>query len=263
MNDTELDEMLDRWSAPVAPESLRERVTAGLRPQPERSRFRWSWGKSLMAAGVLAMLLLVVTRAVPQTLPPVTHHPYVVLSEFVRYAKDGSAQVQMYSTSYNDEYGREMMVARNIPDNAFGDVVARTMDALADAAAPLVVRLQRLSPHGAEADSRATVGPIPSVNTECVEKTCIHGTAHYLLPKAAANPAIGCVDGPVIDRETILDYPTVALQLPLDGNHIRRTVWMAPALGCFALKVATERQQPDGTFRLVSGKLAIKVRLNP
>jgi len=110
---------------------------------------------------------------------------------------------------------------------------------------------------------QAAHGPGPMVNTECAEKTCIHGAAHYALPKAAGNPGIGCVDGPVVDRETILDYPTVAIQLPLDGNGARRTVWMAPALGCFALKVTTERQTTDGSFRLVSGKQAVKVRLNP
>jgi hypothetical protein len=264
MNDTELDELLDKWSAPVAPESLREGVTAGFRPQPERRKFRWSWGKSLMAAAMAAMLLVIVTQAVPQTLPPEVHHPYVVLSEFSRYAKDGSAEVKMYSTSYNDEYGREIILARHLADNPVGDVVARTLDALADATAPIRFRLARLSPQGAEMLARqAAIGSIPSVNTECAEKTCMHGTAHYFLPKAAANPGIGCVDGPVVDRETILDYPTVAIQLPLDGNRVRRTVWMAPALGCFALKVSTERQREDGSFRLVSGKQAVKVRLNP
>ncbi len=67
----------------------------------------------------------------------------------------------------------------------------------------------------------------------------------------------------MVDRETILDYPTVAIQLPLDGNRRRRTVWMAPALGCFALKVTTEEQLADGRFLLLSAKEAIKVRLNP
>jgi hypothetical protein len=259
MNDTELDELLNKWNAPVAPESLRERVTAGFRPKPERRKFRWSWGKSLTAAAVVAMLLLIVTTAVPQTLPEV-HRPYVVLSEFSRYAKDGSAEVRMYSTSYNDEYGREIMVARHIPDNAFGDVIARTLDTLADATAPMRVRLLRLSPGSAETPEQR---PLPSVDTDCVEKTCIHGVGHYILPKAAGNPGIGCADGAVVDRETILDYPTVAIQLPLDGNRVKRTVWMAPALGCFAMRVATERQQSDGKFRLVSGKQAVTVRLNP
>jgi hypothetical protein len=257
MNDAELDELLDRWSAPVAPESLRAGVRAGFRVPVERKKIRWSWGKSLMATAVVAMLLVVVTQAVPQTLTEV-HRPYVVLSEFTRYAKNGSAEVQMYSTSFNDQYGREIMVARHLADNPFGDVLARTMDTLIGATLPAHSLLLRLAPSG-----QTPVQPAPSVNTECVEKTCIHGVAHYFLPKAAGNPGIGCVDGPVVDRETILDYPTVAIQLPIDGNRVKRTVWMAPALGCFAMKVATERQMADGSFRLVSGKQAVKVRLNP
>jgi len=262
MNDTELDELLNKWSAPAAPESLRERVTAGFRPAAERRKFRWSWGKSLMAAVVVAMLLVIVTQAVPQTVPEV-HRPYVVLSEFSRYAKDGSAEVQMYSTSYNDEYGREIMVARHLADNPIHDVLARTLDAVSEATAPVRFRLARLSPQGAEAlDRRAAIRPGPLVNTECAEKTCITGVGHFGL-QGAGNPAMGCVNGPVVDRETILDYPTVATQLPLDGNRVRRTLWMAPALGCFALKVAVERQMSDGSFRLMSGKQAVKVRLNP
>ncbi len=100
-------------------------------PGMERRKIRWSWGKSLVAAAVVAMLLVVVTQAMPQTLPEV-HRPYVVLSEFARYAKDGSAEVQMYSTSYNDQYGREIMVARHLADNPVGNVVARTLDSLSE-----------------------------------------------------------------------------------------------------------------------------------
>jgi hypothetical protein len=262
MNDTELDELLDKWNAPAAPESLRERVRAGFHAPVERRTFRWGWGKSLMAVAVMAMLLVVVSRAVPQTLPEV-HHPYVVLCEFSRYAADGSAAVQMYSTSYNDEYGREIMVARHLADNPVGDVVARTLDRLSDATAPVRFRLARLSPQGAEAlDRRAALGPLPALNDECFDfdTTCILGVGHYFLPKAAGNPGIGCVDRPVVDRETILGYPTVAIQL---GVRFRKTIWMAPALGCFALKVASERQLADGSFRLFSGKQAVKVQLNP
>jgi hypothetical protein len=36
----------------------------------------------------------------------------------------------------------------------------------------------------------------------------------------------------------------------------------APGLGCFALRTTTEEQRPDGTFRLASGKQALRVTLN-
>ncbi|HTB15449.1 MAG TPA: hypothetical protein VK752_27955 [Bryobacteraceae bacterium] len=266
MNDTELDELLNTWKVPAAPRSLRESVRTALQAKAERRRKRWI---AVLVPAVLGMaaLLLFVTPAIPQrmglTAPPVKH-PYLVDSEFVRYSKDGSPAIDMYSTSYNDQYGREILLSRHIPDNPVHDAIARLLDAAGDATAPIRFRLLRLSPGGSEmVDKMAAAAPRPAVNTQCADEKCITGVGHFSLPMAAANPGIGCADGKIVDRETILGYPTVAIQLPLDGNRVRRTVWMAPALECFALKVATEKQQADGTFGLVSGKQALAVRLNP
>ena len=261
MNDIELDDLLDKWIAPAAPESLRAGVRGGVASRVERRSFHGGWARSLMAAGALALLLTLVTKAVPQTLPQ-DHRPYSVLSEFVRYAEDGSAKVQMYSTSYNDQYGREIMLARHLPDSPFADVMARTLDAVSGATLPARMFLLRLSPGGSEMlDRQAAMTPGRSVNTECSDSGCFF-VGHHVFPQAVASPG-GCVDGAAVDGETILGYWTEAMQLPLDGNRIRRTLWMAPALGCFALKVATEQQMADGTFRLLSGKQAVAVRLNP
>ena len=41
------------------------------------------------------------------------------------------------------------------------------------------------------------------------------------------------------------------------------TVWTAPALGCFALKITLEAERPDGTFHLAFAKQALKVNVNP
>jgi hypothetical protein len=266
MNDTELDELLNTWKAPEAPESLRRRVRAGFNARTERPKFRWSWGKSLIAGGAVA-LLLIVTQAVPQTIrlvSPEPKHPYTVLSEFVRYADDGSPTIGMHTTSYNDQYGRETLLSRSVADNPAHNAIAHVLDAASDSTAPVRMLLLNLSPHASEMRARQAAPewvPGPSVYTECSDEHCIFGVAHHFLPKSAANPAIGCADGAVVDRQTILDYSTVAIQLPLDGNRTRRTVWMAPALGCFALKVATEQQMSDGRFRLLSGKQALRVRL--
>jgi hypothetical protein len=43
----------------------------------------------------------------------------------------------------------------------------------------------------------------------------------------------------------------------------RMTLWMAPDLGCFALRITIEERGADGTFRLVLRKQAQKVTLNP
>jgi hypothetical protein len=267
MNDMELDELLNQWSAPAPSGSLRKSVMAGFRA--ERKPWRWTWGKSLLAGAAMA-LLLIVTAAVPQTTP--VHRPYTVLSEFVRYAEDGSSSVVMYSTSYNDANGREIILARHLPGDAM-DLLARTLDAFNRVTLPARLNLLRMSPGGAEMLARrAAVGPSPMVTTECflfTDRTGIPSgspclsVASYTLPRASANAAAGCVDGAAVDRETILGYSTAAIQSPLDGNRRRRTVWMAPALGCFALKVATEEERSDGSFRLVSGKQAVGVRLAP
>jgi hypothetical protein len=265
MNDIELDEMLNKWTAPAPPESLRERVRAGFHPRKERRIIRWMPWKSLTAGAVLAggALLFLARQAVPQTMPP-ERHPYTVVSEFVQYASDGSPTVAMYSTSYNDQYGREILLSRYIPDNSVHDTIARMLDAASKGTGTIrLVLAVLLSPSGREMMAKqAAATPSPAVNTQCADEKCISGVGHFLLPKAAANPGIGCVDGPPADREAILGYPTAAIQLPLDGNRVRRTVWMAPALGCFALKVSTEAQQPDGRFRLLNGKQAVAVRLN-
>ena len=47
------------------------------------------------------------------------------------------------------------------------------------------------------------------------------------------------------------------------AEHGRMTLWLAPDLGCFALKVTYEEQRPDGTFHLVNAKQGLKVTLNP
>jgi hypothetical protein len=43
------------------------------------------------------------------------------------------------------------------------------------------------------------------------------------------------------------------------GGSIRMTWWMAPELGCFALRITTEEKQPDGTWRLVREKRALRI----
>jgi hypothetical protein len=250
MNDTELDGLLDRWIAPAPAGSLRERIL--LHSRPKRN---WPWSKVLAAAAAVTMLV-VVSKAIPQTATPQSRPPYTVLSEFVRYGSDGSATVEMYGTSYNDQYGREILLARHLPD-PFKDVMARMLDSVSGATLSARMFLFRLSPGGAEMLARrAAIAPHPMVAMECADQRCLTGVGSYSLPKASIN---GCADA-VVDRETILNYATVAVQLPLDGNRRRRTVWMAPTLGCFALKATTEEQQADGTFRLVSAKQALVVR---
>jgi hypothetical protein len=37
------------------------------------------------------------------------------------------------------------------------------------------------------------------------------------------------------------------------------TIWMAPDLACFALRSVYEAEQPDGSFKVVAEKRAVRV----
>jgi hypothetical protein len=250
MTDTELDEILNQWSAPPAPRSLRDRVRAGFPGRPRRT-FRLR--KGFIAAAVLAAaaILLIATQASPQPVAPI---PWTVDSEFIRYADDGSSSIAMYSTSYQSGTS-EILVSRSIPEKPFNTALARVADVLM----PIHNRVMRrfmVDPKLLEQVQRAyphTVGFI----TGCDSSVCLV-LDHFGYPKAAT----GCIDAPIVDRATILNYPTEAVRERWT-EHGRMTIWMAPALGCFALKVTQEGERPDGTFRLVAAKQALKVTINP
>ena len=247
MNDTELDEMLDQWSVPPPPASMRERVRAGfaaaqpLTPPPAVP-VRWKWAfmpstrKALPAACMIGIgaFLWVVTQALSQTPPPV-RIPYTVDSEFVRYSEDGSQVVEMYSTSYY-ENGHEIILSRSFPGHPFQTAFGSILDAT-----------QRW---------RQLMLPF-FVNAELLERARARASE-----RAADLLRSGCVDGPEVGRETILNYPTTAVERRL-GDRRKMTLWMAPGLGCFALRFTTEEQRPDGKFHMVTVKQALKVTLNP
>jgi hypothetical protein len=126
MNDTELDEILNSWSPPAVPASLRRRVRDGL-PGPPRRRAKWIVATILAAAA----FFLIVTEAFPQVRGPV-RAPWTVDSEFVRYEGDGSSSInsiEMHSTSYSVDgnetissrfYTRESLQNRSGNDHRYG-----------------------------------------------------------------------------------------------------------------------------------------------
>jgi hypothetical protein len=271
MNDTELDEILDSWTAPPAPASLRERVRDGfsaMRPATIPAA-RVSWKTTLarrmrrglftVAVVALGTLVWVVIQAVSQTIgsvaPPVQAR-YVVDSEFVRYADDGSRVVAMHATSYSQD-GREVLLSRTLPGNPIGTAIARTFDAglFRTALRPHLTPEMEERIRAARADPNHIV-----LFTGCDRPTCWI-TSHYGFG-GIGDVATGCAQAGAVGHETILDYPTVAAQRPL-GDSKRMTLWMAPDLGCFALRVRLEERGPDGAFRPVSGKQALKVTWIP
>ena len=66
--------------------------------------------------------------------------------------------------------------------------------------------------------------------------------------------------GTILGEQLMLNYATVAAQYNFWKSRV--TVWMAPQLGCFALRVTVEREQPDGSWTLSSEKKAVRVAVS-
>jgi hypothetical protein len=253
MNDTELDQLLETWSVPPVPASLRASVKTGFDARPRRNVLRPP-RKFLLAAAILGgvTFLLAVALALPQTLrvvSPAVRAPYVVDSDVLRYAGDGTSSVELHLRSYNSN-GSEIVLYQ-VATSLLKEVrlsLRAMRDGVGRLTLPLVV-----SPELLERDktiARVNVGP---------------GLERYRLGSAGSAAALintGCVYGPVVGHETILDHPTVAVRRNMDDWR-RMTLWMAPDLGCFALRITIEERGADGTFGLVLRKQAQKVTLNP
>ncbi len=256
MNESELDDLLDTWTAPPPPASLRESVQAGFAAGHKRTRVRAPRArKRLFAAAILcaAALLLVVAQAHPGA--PV-RIPYIVDSEFLRYANDGASTIDMYTESY-ELNGAEILKSRSIP-GPFGTVVGRAVDAALPIWYRLMARLtadggtlERLRQHASHA-----VGVIGGCDASCLV------LERYFFARTAAGAGYACIDGAVVGHDTILNFPVTAIR-PRWGAAGRMTLWMSPELRCFALRITLEAKRPDGTFRLVSERRALRVKLNP
>ncbi len=253
MNDTELDEMLDKWEAPAAPASLRAKVQAGFspdRPRHEAPRGPWHWitsftpRKTVLGGIAVAVgaLLCLVTLALPQTLI-LSSPPYTVESKCMRFADERGPAAEMILTSYNDK-GSEIVLSRSLPGNLFGTVATR----VTDAASSLITRF--------------TWPVFKPEQLEIIKTQAgVSSGFQYWYLGSAAELQHGCVNGPVVGREKILDYQTTAVEYRQD-NYFKFTVWRAPGLGCFALRLTDEERQDDGTYRLIREKRAFHVTLN-
>jgi hypothetical protein len=250
MNDTELDEILDTWKAPPAPTTLRPRTLSRFAPK-ERRRIAPIVRKSLVAIALAAMLLFTI-QAIPQTFTPRVPPPYTVDSVFVRYSPSGAHKAQMFTTSYNDTTGREILLSRySQGGNILGTALLRILDVSRQTAIAYTSRLPPLQARW----------PDLQLVVDCASESCVTvETAGFRGISASS----GCVkERGAVDHETILDYPTTAMRFPLGGPRRRWAVaFLAPDLGCFALRITTEEQQPDGSFQTIMIKQAVKVVVN-
>ena len=215
---------------------------------------RWMVAFVRLAAVTLlagAVLLVVVSVALPQTHSTVSP-PWTVDSEFIRYEEDGSSSIEMYTTSYFVD-GDETLLSWALPGSPFKTAVGRVFEAIG----PLFVSAERLKSEERIKRSHLRTGFVTRCNLGCL------AINHAYFSKAERQWT-GCAPGTVVGREQILGHPTEALQLwePWAGQR-RVTMWTAPDLACFALRITYEEQRPDGGFRLVSEKRALRMNLKP
>ncbi len=276
--DPQLSKLLREWRVEDAPTALDARVLNIRKPRRRFSvarrmlAFPAGARKSLWAAAMVGIAcLIVVTQAIPQTLKlvsPPAPAPYTVDSEYIRYADDGSQTVEMYSTSYTSQNGGEIILERTIPDHPLGTAVGRTLDAvlpyLSRFTASVMVPPKELEKLRQAAPK--TVGVVSG----CGDKPCFV-LDHWGFARAESGPNAPCAAGSVVGYETILGHSTIGVMRPLPNVRstpsrpaaARITMWMAPDLGCFALRLFVEEQQPDGAFRVVSEKQALSVNMKP
>lgn len=259
MNDQELDDMLDTWQPPPVPPSLRENVRAGFTARrlsaiapPSRPSRRFRFVAAL--AGIAATLVLAV-QAFPQAARLFSGDPipYTVDSEIVMHPMYRAPRAYMTLTSYNQN-GKEVVLTWTFPNNPIVGAIHRSLGQLgslfSQIAAPFIE-----SPEEAElARNRA------SVITGCDDHACLNlrteslGQVSDLLGR-------GCAIGEVVGRETILGHPTLAVRPQRDGQKgWRRTFWLAPDLGCFALQFEAD-QEIDGVYRTIFSKRALRVAM--
>jgi hypothetical protein len=224
MKDTELDELLNCWKVPSPPVELREQVRGAFYPPRKRRSLRFNLKPMFAgtALGACVGLLAIVTQAFPQTIRIASglfQIPYTVDSEFVNFDEYGTPKVEMYATSYMDK-GVETQLSSSVPGEPFATAVRRVLDATGF----LLSRIVRRDHSG------------------------------YFVGS-------GCVNQgqPVVERKTLLGFPTVAIQTRFGGGQERMTLWMAPDLDCFALMTRDEERQADGSYRVVSEKHALSV----
>lgn len=280
MKDPQLSRLLREWKVEDPPPALDVRVL-GIRPSHQRfPATRWmraiaagTRGKSLWAAAVCGIAFLtVVTQAIPQTLklvsPPV-HVPYTVDSEYIQHADDGSRTVAMISTSYTDQNGAEVILERTMPDHPLGTAAGRTLDAILPLWGRLILPLT-VSSEDLERYKQSARPKTVGVVSGCGDKACLL-VEHWYFAKAESGPNFPCAAGAPAGHETILGYSTNAVVRPMPNpratpsqpSAARITLWMAPELGCLALKLSIEEQRPDSVFRLVSEKKALRVNVKP
>jgi hypothetical protein len=244
MNDKDLDEILDHWVAPAPSPRLRQRVLAEFRALNHRPRRRW-WISLAVLSGAL---LVLIGNAVPKTQAFIPA-AWSVDSEFIRYAPDGSSITDMNATSYSLD-GNEIVWSRSDPRNPLEGALFRAADVIL----PPLSRAMGSGIGGPVSERKHdrargfVVGCGGGALTRCLQ------IEHYFFERNAHT----CINGTVIGNAMILNHSAIGVQEQL-SDSFRITLWLAPDLECFALKVDMEYRLRDGVFHIESEKRASRI----
>jgi hypothetical protein len=224
MNDTELDEMLNKWNAPAVPRGLRERISAH---SPKKRRFSLPSGLFTAIAASAAVFLLAIGIASPQALV-IGSVPFTVDSEFIRHNNDGSQVIEEYRTEGPRKWGGEPVTLSSVfPDSAFMTFHGNLIHSVENLLYPFIGEIH---------DSG-----YEKFNEDVVRNDCV-------WPQTGTN-------GPKVSgHETILGYPAVIIR-----SSDKSTEWRAPDLGCFVIQ---RMWFSESSHRITYEKRPLKITMN-
>jgi len=263
MTDTDLDDLLNAWLAPSPDESLRERLQAGIavrRPRPVR-RLLTPLRLWAMAATVILVVLIVNPDAFSKKVSTYTVDSEVTLH---RGPEGVGLPQRVLMTSYNDA-GTEVLRAWSFPDQPVETALLKTRMLANDTRERLARPFEKIAKYYYIVKYGLATPPEDPDDAYAIVYPNRPDTP-LLIGKRAALVSSDCrtIHGgaEVIGHDVVMNYATTILQ-QRNGGARKLTLWMAPELSCFALRATIHEMQPDGSWKLVSEKKALKVNVNP
>lgn len=262
MNDTELDDLLDVWKTPSPHESLRASLRAAIAAKsarPPRKLFT-RWRLAAVAALALFAVIVVNPNAFSAKAPA-----YTVDSEVIHYSEwsYGGSRERVLMTSYNQE-GSEVLLDWSFPNDPVGTVALKnrmtTDQTLEKLSSPFrkiakyyyILKYDLKTPPEEPDMSARYFAGYP-------DQGLILGRRDEMLKSGCKTSHGGAK---VIGQDVVMNYRTTVIQQPFRGGIGRLTIWMAPELSCFGLKATLHEQQPDGSWKLMSEKKALRVNVS-
>jgi hypothetical protein len=228
------------------------------------------WGHNAIVLALLAAVILLLANTSAFSRKP-SPPPYTVDYEIRHYlAKDIEAEniegvapasdvgrafaspaLTLLVTSYN-QAGSEVILSSSFPNQPLKSVLGHIFLGLWGATDRLIRGFVR-SPD-AEEDAFAVVYPSSPRGMAMVL-----GRRETLVSSGCQTSHGGAK---VIGHEVILNYPVTRVQQPESAGRQMVTLWMAPELSCFALRATIHAKQPDGAWKRIIERRALKVTVN-